>query len=127
MLFFLFQVGQTNARQEKIKSDYYVGSSNSAYMDDYELQLGELSIELKQSHFLNGQLNLRCIAQIPGIYRNVSDTSYLGTGLREPVPERGKINENKLLLLFLINKNRSFMIWEKLKKNNYNENLIITR
>ncbi|KAF7987557.1 hypothetical protein HCN44_003319 [Aphidius gifuensis] len=83
-----FPVGQTNARQEKIKSDYYVGSSNSAYMDDYELQLGELSIELKQSHFQNGQLNLRCIAQIPGIYRNVSDTSYLGTGLREPVPER---------------------------------------
>lgn len=73
-----------------MKSDYSVGSSNSAYMDNYEVQLGELNIVIKQSHYVNGQLNLRCIAQIPGIYRNISEISYLDTGLREPVPERGK-------------------------------------
>lgn len=73
-----------------------MGSSNSAYMTDYELQLGELNIDLKPSHYKSGQLNLRCIAQIPGIYRNISDISYLDPGLREPVPERGKKkNTNK--------------------------------
>ncbi|XP_012283441.1 uncharacterized protein LOC105701344 [Orussus abietinus] len=47
----------------------------------------ELSITLEPFHYVNGQLNLRCIAEIPGIYSSTSEVQ-LGTGLREPVPER---------------------------------------
>lgn len=46
-----------------------------------------LSLHLQPFHFANGQLNLRCSAQIPGIYSSMSEIQ-LGAGLREPVPER---------------------------------------
>ncbi|XP_017797668.1 PREDICTED: uncharacterized protein LOC108578784 [Habropoda laboriosa] len=51
------------------------------------LQWIEIRIKLQQFHYLNGQLNLRCSAQIPGIYSETSEVQ-LGAGLREPVPER---------------------------------------
>ncbi|KAK2583270.1 hypothetical protein KPH14_009280 [Odynerus spinipes] len=46
-----------------------------------------LSLPLQPFHYVNGQLNLRCTAQIPGIYSSMSEIQ-LGAGLREPVPER---------------------------------------
>ncbi|KOC69497.1 hypothetical protein WH47_08031 [Habropoda laboriosa] len=55
------------------------------------LQWIEIRIKLQQFHYLNGQLNLRCSAQIPGIYSETSEVQ-LGAGLREPVPERGNMS-----------------------------------
>lgn len=52
------------------------------------LQWIEIRVNLQPFHFPNGQLNLRCSAQIPGIYSAISEVQ-LGGGLREPVPERG--------------------------------------
>ncbi|XP_035723117.1 uncharacterized protein LOC118442064 isoform X2 [Vespa mandarinia] len=46
-----------------------------------------LSLPLQLFYYTNGQLNLRCTAQIPGIYSSANEIQ-LGTGLREPVPER---------------------------------------
>ncbi|XP_066591097.1 uncharacterized protein [Prorops nasuta] len=50
------------------------------------LQWTEISLTLQSFHYVNGQLNLRCTADIPGIYSSMSELQ-LG-GLREPVPER---------------------------------------
>lgn len=47
----------------------------------------EVRVNLQPFHYSNGQLNLRCTAQIPGIYSATSEVQ-LGAGLREPVPER---------------------------------------
>ncbi|XP_076683124.1 uncharacterized protein LOC143376532 [Andrena cerasifolii] len=51
------------------------------------LQWIEIRVNLQPLHYSNGQLNLRCSAQIPGIYSAISEVQ-LGAGLREPVPER---------------------------------------
>ncbi|XP_034180533.1 uncharacterized protein LOC117604310 [Osmia lignaria lignaria] len=51
------------------------------------LQWIEIRVKLQPFHYSNGQLNLRCSAQIPGIYSAISEVQ-LGAGLREPVPER---------------------------------------
>lgn len=53
----------------------------------HQQQWISLSLPLKPFHYVNGQLNLRCTAQIPGIYSSMSEIQ-LGAGLREPVPER---------------------------------------
>ncbi|XP_032666573.1 platelet endothelial cell adhesion molecule-like [Odontomachus brunneus] len=55
--------------------------------DEDGVQLSEISLALQPFHYANGQLNLRCTAQIPGIYSAVSELQ-LGAGIREPVPER---------------------------------------
>lgn len=57
--------------------------------DDENAQWSEVSLTLQPFHYTNGQLNLRCTAQIPGIYSAVSELQ-LGAGIREPVPERGE-------------------------------------
>ncbi|XP_015431187.1 PREDICTED: uncharacterized protein LOC107187576 [Dufourea novaeangliae] len=51
------------------------------------LQWIEIRVNLQPFYYSNGQLNLRCSAQIPGIYSAISEVQ-LGAGLREPVPER---------------------------------------
>ncbi|XP_017882284.1 uncharacterized protein LOC108626223 [Ceratina calcarata] len=62
--------------------------NNAAHADQLEsFQWIEISVNLQPSHYSNGQLNLRCSAQIRGIYSAISEVQ-LGTGLREPVPER---------------------------------------
>ncbi|CAL1686787.1 unnamed protein product [Lasius platythorax] len=55
--------------------------------DEDGAQWGEISLSLQPFHYANGQLNLRCTAQIPGIYSTMSELQ-LGAGMREPVPER---------------------------------------
>lgn len=55
--------------------------------DENGAQWTEISLILQPFHYVNGQLNLRCTAQIPGIYSTMSELQ-LGAGLREPVPER---------------------------------------
>ncbi|XP_031845329.1 uncharacterized protein LOC116432475 [Nomia melanderi] len=60
----------------------------SPHVDQQEdLQWIEIRLNLQPSHYSNGQLSLRCNAQIPGIYSAVNEVQ-LGPGLREPVPER---------------------------------------
>ncbi|XP_012144187.1 uncharacterized protein LOC100881058 [Megachile rotundata] len=60
----------------------------SPHADQMEnLQWIEIRVNLQPFHYSNGQLNLRCSAQIPGIYSAISEVQ-LGGGLREPVPER---------------------------------------
>ncbi|KZC09452.1 hypothetical protein WN55_11195 [Dufourea novaeangliae] len=56
------------------------------------LQWIEIRVNLQPFYYSNGQLNLRCSAQIPGIYSAISEVQ-LGAGLREPVPERGVCND----------------------------------
>lgn len=57
--------------------------------DEDGAQWSEINLLLQPFHYTNGQLTLRCTAQIPdGIYLKTSELQ-LGTGLREPVPERG--------------------------------------
>ncbi|XP_076238377.1 uncharacterized protein LOC143181714 [Calliopsis andreniformis] len=61
----------------------------ASHADQQEnLQWIEIRVKLLPSHYSNGQLNLRCSAQIPGIYSTISEVVQLGAGLREPVPER---------------------------------------
>ncbi|KAM0734730.1 hypothetical protein ACS0PU_011549 [Formica fusca] len=56
--------------------------------DEDGAQWSEINLLLQPFHYTNGQLTLRCTAQIPdGIYLKTSELQ-LGTGLREPVPER---------------------------------------
>ncbi|XP_043504599.1 uncharacterized protein LOC122525737 [Polistes fuscatus] len=64
------------------------GVSSSEYQHQYQQQqwIG-LSLLLQPFHYINGQLNLRCTAQIPGIYSSMNEIQ-LGAGLSEPVPER---------------------------------------
>lgn len=60
---------------------------NDAHSDQEDLQWIEIRMNLQPFHFSNGQLNLQCNAQIPGVYSKMSEI-HLGGGLREPVPER---------------------------------------
>lgn len=56
--------------------------------DDEGTQWSEISLTLQPFHYANGRLNLRCTAQIPGIYLMQKEL-HLVSGMREPVPERG--------------------------------------
>ncbi|XP_029171171.1 uncharacterized protein LOC114940614 [Nylanderia fulva] len=55
--------------------------------DDDGAQWSEINLTLQPFHYTNGQLTLRCTAQIPGIYSSMNELQ-LGAGVREPVPER---------------------------------------
>lgn len=78
--------------------------ASSPHTDQTEnLQWIEIRVNLQPFHFSNGQLNLRCSAQIPGIYSAISEVQ-LGAGLREPVPERGNTN-------FMLTLNEKFWIY----------------
>lgn len=59
----------------------------ASHVDQDNLQWIEIRVNLQSFHYSNGQLNLRCSAQIPGIYSAISEVQ-LGAGLREPRPER---------------------------------------
>ncbi|XP_020278707.1 uncharacterized protein LOC109852190 isoform X2 [Pseudomyrmex gracilis] len=60
---------------------------NQETKDDEGTQWSEIGLTLQPFHYVNGYLNLRCIAQIPGIYLANSELQ-LGSSMREPVPER---------------------------------------
>ncbi|PBC29733.1 hypothetical protein APICC_08227 [Apis cerana cerana] len=66
---------------------------NDAHSDQEDLQWIEIRMNLQPFHFSNGQLNLQCNAQIPGVYSKMSEI-HLGGGLREPVPERDSIERD---------------------------------
>ena len=59
------------------------------YNSDESRQWIEVSLKIRANHYVNGQLTLRCVAEIGDIYSEYSEVQ-LATGLREPVPERGK-------------------------------------
>lgn len=76
------------AREKKSQIQTHINRvDNNEFMTT--TQLSKINLILKPFHYVNGQLNLRCIAQIPGMYVAQSEIQ-LGTGIREPVPERGK-------------------------------------
>ncbi|CAK9813291.1 hypothetical protein ANTPLA_LOCUS7781 [Anthophora plagiata] len=83
--------GQTKRKVKTYTSNQQVYPQRSRGLNDADqqenLQWIEIRVKLEQFHYLNGQLNLRCTAQIPGIYSETSEVQ-LGAGLREPVPER---------------------------------------
>ncbi|KYM92236.1 hypothetical protein ALC53_01299 [Atta colombica] len=55
--------------------------------EDEGMQWSEISLTLQPFHYTNGRLNLRCTAEIPGVYSKQSELQLL-SGMREPVPER---------------------------------------
>jgi len=67
--------------------------------DEDGAQWSEMSLTLQPFHYTNDQLNLRCTAQIPGIYSTMSEQLQLGMGIREPVPERGKYEKSHFYFL----------------------------
>ncbi|XP_015172614.1 PREDICTED: uncharacterized protein LOC107064439 [Polistes dominula] len=79
---------QEEPEQQKHRREGTGGVSSSEQQHQYQQQqwIG-LSLLLQPFHYINGQLNLRCTAQIPGIYSSMNEIQ-LGAGLREPVPER---------------------------------------
>ncbi|KAK0089703.1 hypothetical protein PV326_004396, partial [Microctonus aethiopoides] len=50
-----------------------------------EWQWSRMNLTLQPYHYANGQLNLRCIAQIPGIFKA---TTEIQLNAWEPIPER---------------------------------------
>ncbi|XP_018306851.1 platelet endothelial cell adhesion molecule [Mycetomoellerius zeteki] len=65
---------ETTTRQQRTK-------------EDEGTQWSEISLTLQPFHYTNGRLNLRCTAEIPGIYTKQSELHLL-SGMSEPVPER---------------------------------------
>ncbi|XP_011302036.1 uncharacterized protein [Fopius arisanus] len=78
------EIGPINASQLMERSDYNMGN-NSPYVEESQLQWGELSIDLLPFHYSNNQLTIHCIARIPGMYEAESELQ-VQIGLREPVP-----------------------------------------
>lgn len=70
----LLQV-QATARQQQTK-------------DDEGMQWSEISLTIQPFHYANGRLNLRCTANIPGIYLRYSELNLL-SNMGEPVPAKG--------------------------------------
>ncbi|XP_046474669.1 paramyosin isoform X1 [Neodiprion pinetum] len=79
-------VGQANVKQRKFDSNF---DGHQHLATSPGLLGSELSLVLKllPSHYVNGQLNLRCLAEIPAVYTSMSEVQ-LGPGQREPIPER---------------------------------------
>ncbi|XP_043251294.1 uncharacterized protein LOC143341834 [Colletes latitarsis] len=74
--------------QQSSQQKWNHNDAAASHADHQEnLQWIEIRVNLEPFHYSNGQLNLRCSAQIPGIYSAISEVQ-LGAGLREPVPER---------------------------------------
>ncbi|XP_043511821.1 uncharacterized protein LOC122529602 [Frieseomelitta varia] len=73
----------TNHQEQLYRND-----ATSPHTDQTEnLQWIQIKIILQPFHFVNDQLNLRCSAQILGIYSAISEVQLIA-GLSEPVPER---------------------------------------
>lgn len=65
-----------------------------------EWQWTQMNLTLQPYHYANGQLNLRCIAQIPEIFKA---TAEIQLNAWEPIPERGEYeiyNLNVMTALF---------------------------
>ncbi|KOX70494.1 hypothetical protein WN51_02550 [Melipona quadrifasciata] len=83
----------TNHQAQQQRRDR--NDATSPHTDQTEnLQSIEIMVTLQPFHFLNGQLNLRCSAQILGIYSAISEVQ-LSAGLREPVPERDDFGKSE--------------------------------
>ncbi|KAH0950506.1 hypothetical protein HN011_011197, partial [Eciton burchellii] len=72
---------KATARRQRPKND----DDDDDEIDD-GMQWSEISLTLQPFHYSNGQLTLRCTAQIPNILSIMSEIQ-LGA-IREPVPER---------------------------------------
>ncbi|EGI70543.1 hypothetical protein G5I_00680 [Acromyrmex echinatior] len=66
--------------------------------EDEGTQWSEISLTLQPFHYTNGRLNLRCTAEIPGVYSKQSEVQLL-SGMREPVPEREIISYEDIILV----------------------------
>ncbi|KAI4481111.1 hypothetical protein M0804_009737 [Polistes exclamans] len=86
---------QQKREQHRREGSTSNGVSSNEHQHQYQQQqwIG-LSLLLQPFHYINGQLNLRCTAQIPGIYSAMNEIQ-LGAGLREPVPERDHEKEEE--------------------------------
>lgn len=84
-----WQVEATTRRQRTKNEDEF----------DDGTQWSEINLTLQPFHYTNGQLTLRCTAQIPNIYSTMNEIQ-LGAGMREPVPERGKCI--RILIIFTL-------------------------
>ncbi|KYQ53151.1 hypothetical protein ALC60_07881 [Trachymyrmex zeteki] len=76
---------ETTTRQQRTK-------------EDEGTQWSEISLTLQPFHYTNGRLNLRCTAEIPGIYTKQSELHLL-SGMSEPVPEREIISYEDIILM----------------------------
>ena len=85
---FTFDFSQVESQTRHQPQSQQRWDRNDAHSDQEDLQWIEIRMNLQPFHFSNGQLNLQCNAQIPGVYSKMSEI-HLGGGLREPVPERG--------------------------------------
>lgn len=70
--------------------------------DEWGMQWSEISLTLQPFHYTNGRLNLRCTAQIPGIFSKQSELQLLSS-MREPVPERGNYKNSISTLSLKVN------------------------
>ncbi|XP_015112800.1 uncharacterized protein LOC107038287 [Diachasma alloeum] len=89
------EIGPINASQLVERSEYNMGS-NSAYIEEPQLQWGELTVDLLSLHYSNNQLNLHCTARIPGIYEAESEI-LVQIGLTEPVPAQITSQTSKVI------------------------------
>lgn len=89
----LSQYKPNHNNKERLTSskNYNVHQQDQQHQALGDLQWNDLTLTLQPFHYVNGQLNLRCIVEIPQIYNATSELQ-LGAGLREPVPERGELN-----------------------------------
>ncbi|XP_046831974.1 uncharacterized protein LOC124430028 [Vespa crabro] len=80
-------ISKNQEEHEQQKRDHRREGTGVSSEQQQQQQWIALSLPLQLFYYTNGQLNLRCTAQIPGIYSSANEIQ-LGTGLREPVPER---------------------------------------
>ena len=57
-------------------------------------------LQILPSHYHNGQLVLRCTAEVGALYAE-STEAHLETTRKEPIPERGLIIIHYILIMFL--------------------------
>ncbi|KYM98761.1 hypothetical protein ALC62_10729 [Cyphomyrmex costatus] len=80
---------ETTTRQQRTK-------------EDEGTQWSEISLTLQPFHYTNGRLNLRCTAEIPGIYSRQSELHLL-SAMREPVPARGNYKNSISICVLALN------------------------
>ncbi|XP_048506905.1 uncharacterized protein LOC105684870 isoform X2 [Athalia rosae] len=78
-------IGHVNTKQHRVESNE--GQQHNAVSSGLQWSEINLVLKLLPTHYVNGQLNLRCLAEIPAVYSSTAEVQ-LGPGLREPVPER---------------------------------------
>ena len=113
---FILQLDPPSVRHvnKQSKSDHNINEGLQQQLQTHgDVHFIELNLVLQAYHFSNGQLHLRCIAQIPGIYNDTAD-AHVGPGSREPVPERGENNSTNSL------PSKSFRPQNHLQKTSFN-------